>query len=159
MLQKVYLYIINQRISVAIDYFLDLQKRTASAFVVCALLSSCSLAFNKNPRSSQTELSQPETKVKLVNASFYGGRNEELSAKTASGEAFDASQLTAAHRTLPFGTKVRVNNPKTGKSVIVRINDRGPFIKSRELDITRAAAEQIGIVDSGVEGVEMSLVD
>jgi rare lipoprotein A len=77
-------------------------------------------------------------------ASWYA-----LSSKTASGERMNASKLTAAHRSLRFGTKLRVTNSRTGKSVIVRINDRGPFIRGRVLDLSKAAASQIGMIRSG----------
>jgi rare lipoprotein A len=84
-------------------------------------------------------------------ASWYGpgfaGR------KTANGEIFDPGLLTAAHRTLPFNSRVRVTNASTGQSVIVRINDRGPFIAGRIIDLSRAAAEVIGLTGSGVAQV------
>lgn len=89
-------------------------------------------------------------------ASFYGRRF--AGRRTANGETFDPRQLTAAHRTLPFGSLVRVTNPRNGRSVTVRINDRGPFIKGREIDLSRAAAEQIGLVKRGVGKVELALV-
>lgn len=69
--------------------------------------------------------------------------------KTASGEVFDNSKLTAANRTIPFGTKIKVTNLNNGKEVIVRINDRGPFHASRSLDMSRAAFEEIGDARSG----------
>lgn len=72
------------------------------------------------------------------------------SGHVASGGRFDPGSLTAAHRTLPFGTKVRVTDPKTGRSVIVTINDRGPFGKGRILDVTPAAARALGMIDRGV---------
>lgn len=101
----------------------------------------------------------PRAPGKLVNVSFYGGSgsNHKLSRKTASGEPFNAEELTAAHRTLPFGTKVRLSNPETGKEVVVRVNDRGPFIRGREMDITHAAAREIGMIHAGVEQVEMTV--
>lgn len=77
-------------------------------------------------------------------ASWYA-----LTSKTASGERMNPSLLTAAHKSYKFGTMLRVQNRKNGKSVIVRINDRGPFIKGRMLDLSRAAAQQIGIKDTG----------
>jgi rare lipoprotein A len=79
-------------------------------------------------------------------ASFYSYRK----AKTASGSSFDRDQLTAAHRTLPLGTKVRVMDVATGKSVVVWITDRGPFIRSRVLDLSLGAARTLGIEDRGV---------
>ncbi|MCU0831509.1 MAG: septal ring lytic transglycosylase RlpA family protein [Rhizobiaceae bacterium] len=77
-------------------------------------------------------------------ASWYA-----LTSRTASGEMMNPAKLTAAHKTLPFGTKLKVTNPRNGKSVIVRINDRGPFTKGRSLDLSKAAAHQIGLVSRG----------
>lgn len=86
-------------------------------------------------------------------ASWYGpgfaGR------KTASGERFDPRSLTAAHRTLPFGTTVRVTNTDNGKSVVVRINDRGPYTGKRIIDLSKAAAREIGMLHAGTAGVEV----
>lgn len=76
--------------------------------------------------------------------------------KTASGEKFRSNKLTAAHRTLPFNTKVKVTNLKTGKSVKVRINDRGPFVAGRIIDLSKRAARKIGLVDEGVGQVRIS---
>jgi rare lipoprotein A len=75
--------------------------------------------------------------------------------KTANGERFEPKGLTAAHRSLPFGTKVRVTNLKTRKSVVVRINDRGPFKKHRVIDLSLGAAAAIGLVRAGVAKVEL----
>ena len=68
-------------------------------------------------------------------------------------------QLTAAHRTLPFGSLVRVTNPRNGRSVVVRINDRGPFVRGRSIDLSRAAAEEIGLIRSGHGRVELELLE
>ncbi|HEX5777538.1 MAG TPA: septal ring lytic transglycosylase RlpA family protein [Xanthobacteraceae bacterium] len=87
-------------------------------------------------------------------ASFYS-----YDQPTASGERFNPGALTAAHRTLPFGTKVRVTDVKSRKSVVVRINDRGPFIKGRIIDVSRAAAQQLGMIGRGVAQVEMHVVN
>jgi rare lipoprotein A len=73
--------------------------------------------------------------------------------RTASGERMNASSLTAAHRSFGFGTKLKVTNKRNGKSVVVRINDRGPFIKGRVLDLSKAAAQNIGMVASGTAQV------
>ena len=78
-----------------------------------------------------------------VTATWYG--NELAGNRTASGEIFNPNGLTAAHRTLPFGTCLRVGNPKTGKSVKVRVNDRGPFTKGISLDLSAGAARAIGM--------------
>ena len=81
-------------------------------------------------------------------ASWYA-----LYSKTASGERMNPARLTAAHRSLRFGTKLRVTNNRNGRAVIVRINDRGPFIRGRVLDLSRAAANSIGMVKSGTAKV------
>ena len=86
-------------------------------------------------------------------ASFYGEGSE-----TASGEKFDPKGLTAAHPTLPFGTRLRVTNVANGRSVIVRINDRGPFVAGRAVDVSPSAAERIGIVERGVAKVKLDVV-
>lgn len=89
-------------------------------------------------------------------ASWYGpgfaGR------RTANGETFDPGQLTAAHRTLPFNSRVRVTHLQSGESVIVRINDRGPFTGGRIIDLSRAAAEQVGLLGSGIARVRLELL-
>ena len=89
-------------------------------------------------------------------ASWYGpgfhGR------QTANGETFDMNDLTAAHRTLPFGTRVRVTNEATDESVVVRINDRGPHARSRVIDLSKEAAEDIGLVSTGVGRVKLEVL-
>jgi rare lipoprotein A len=83
-------------------------------------------------------------------ASVYGYRG----GKTASGERAEPSALTAAHKSLPFGTRVRVTNRKNGRTVVVRINDRGPFVRGRVIDLTPAAARQLGF--SGLAPVTLA---
>jgi rare lipoprotein A len=87
-------------------------------------------------------------------ASFYA--NEFNGRKTASGEKFRNSKLTAAHKTLPFGTKVKVTNLKNGKSVKVKINDRGPFVAGRIIDLSKKAAKKIDMVKEGVGNVKIT---
>ena len=89
-------------------------------------------------------------------ASYYG--NELAGNRTASGERFNPRALTAAHRTLPLGSKLRVTNTANGKSVIVRINDRGPFAKSRLIDVSYAAAKQIQMIRAGHARVKLELL-
>jgi rare lipoprotein A len=90
-------------------------------------------------------------------ASYYGA--ELAGNRTASGERFNPNALTAAHRTLPLGTRLRVTNKANGKSVIVRVNDRGPFAKGRILDLSRAAAERISMVRSGTARISIARAD
>jgi rare lipoprotein A len=82
-------------------------------------------------------------------ASFYGG------GRTASGEVSGPKEFTAAHRSLPFGTLVLVTNTRNGKTVVVRINDRGPFGRARIIDLSRAAARELGMIDSGTAAVSI----
>jgi len=86
-------------------------------------------------------------------ASFYAGQFHGR--KTANGETFNMAQLTAAHPSLPFGTWVRVTNLRNGKDVVVRINDRGPFVKGRVIDLSAGAAKEIGILKTGVVQVKL----
>lgn len=89
-------------------------------------------------------------------ASWYG---EEFAGRTtANGEIFDPAQLTAAHRTLPFGTVLDVLNPKTNQSVRVRVNDRGPYIGGRVIDLSYAAAQKIGLIEPGIGEVQIAIV-
>ena len=89
-------------------------------------------------------------------ASYYG--NELAGNRTASGEIFDPGRLTAAHRTLPLGSEVRVTNPNNGRSVIVEINDRGPYHGNRVIDLSTAAARTIGLIRSGTGRVNLALL-
>ncbi len=94
--------------------------------------------------------------VQRGKATWYGGRFH--GGPTASGERFDKNALTAAHRTLPFGSIVRVTNLKNGRSVKVRINDRGPFGKGRIIDVSEAAARKLRMIRAGVVPVEVEVV-
>ena len=111
-----------------------------------ALAISCTLALTPVASAQATEGA----------ASWYGpgfhGR------QTASGETFDQNDLTAAHRSLPFGTQVRVTYEGTGESVVVRINDRGPFHGNRVIDLSREAAEEIGLLGAGVGDVRLEVM-
>jgi rare lipoprotein A len=78
--------------------------------------------------------------------------------KTANGERFNSAELTAAHPSLPFGTRLRVTNTTTGKSVVVRVNDRGPFVKGRVVDVSYSAAQALGMVNSGTANVKLDVV-
>ncbi|MDP2807661.1 MAG: septal ring lytic transglycosylase RlpA family protein [bacterium] len=92
--------------------------------------------------------------VQLGLASFYG--REFHGRKTANGEIFDMEAMTAAHRTLPFGTMVKVTNLKNEQSVVVKINDRGPFVEGRIIDLSQGAAKKIEI--DGVEQVRLEII-
>lgn len=104
----------------------------------------------------------PSTPIKPLKvwtgiASWYGPRFQGR--VTANGEPFDMTALTAAHPTLPFGSLVRVTNPRSGKSQVVRINDRGPFIEGRELDVSYAVANKIGLINGGLVRLRLELLE
>lgn len=118
-------------------------------FTLATLPSNAQSRFNKENRP--VKISQPTGK-----ASFYGKKWNGR--KTASGEVFNTDSLTCAHKTLPFGTMLKVTNQKNGKSVIVRVTDRGPYIEGRIIDLSLAAATKIDMVHSGVAPVEIAQV-
>jgi rare lipoprotein A len=89
-------------------------------------------------------------------ASWYG--DQFHGRRTANGEKFDMNGLTAAHRSLPFGSRVKVTNQKTKDSVVVRINDRGPYAGNRLIDLSRAAAKRLRFIDSGVAPVKLEVL-
>ena len=89
-------------------------------------------------------------------ATYYGGRFHGR--RTASGEIYNQHALTCAHRSLPFDTQLVVTNPDNGKSVEVRVNDRGPFVQGRDIDLSYAAAKEIGIILQGVAPVEVMVI-
>ncbi|MGJ8525675.1 Endolytic peptidoglycan transglycosylase RlpA [Halomonadaceae bacterium LMG 33818] len=90
-------------------------------------------------------------------ASFYS--NWFNGRRTASGDIFSNSKMTAAHMTLPFGTRVQVTNLRNGRKAIVTINDRGPYVSHRIIDLSRAAAEHLHMVDSGVQHVQLKILN
>jgi rare lipoprotein A len=125
------------------------------------LVVACSTGTQKRPYSqesfdeiSSTQSSQSDETTGL--ASWYGQKFHRK--RTASGERFDMNDFTAAHRTLPFGSKIRVWNIKTGKSVVVRVNDRGPFSKKRLIDVSYAAGRALGMLKSGVSRVRIQVL-
>ena len=93
---------------------------------------------------------------KTVTASFYSTRYNGR--RTASGQRFSSSSLTAAHRSLPFGTRVKLTNVKNNRSVVVRVTDRGPFVKGREISVTRLAARRLGFIRAGTTEVTMEVL-
>ena len=110
------------------------------SLAVAAAVLACTLGIT----SASAEDAKPLQKGV---ASWYGPGFHGK--KTANGERFNTHALTAAHKTLPFGTKVRVTNESTGKSVVVRINDRGPYAHGRVIDLSKAAAQAVGIEGVG----------
>jgi len=121
------------------------------AIALVAVLAGCSTAPDRSRPGSEAPTRSSGTEVGRGKASWYGPGFHGK--RTASGERFDMHELTAAHRTLPFGTRVRVRNPQNGREVVVRINDRGPQARDRIIDLSKAAAGAIDLVQAGVAPV------
>ena len=121
-------------------------------FLPVAVLVACA-ACHHAVRPPDRPPERPPEPVREGMASFYGPGFEGRA--TASGERFDPADLTAAHRTLPFGTRVRVTNLDNGRSVVVRINDRGPYAKGRILDLSLAAARALDMLHRGTARVRL----
>ena len=119
--------------------------RPLSALALFTLLAGCA-SHDIDPRGYD----------KTGTASYYGSRHHGK--RTASGEPFNQHGMTAAHRSLPFGTRVKVTNLNNERSVVVRINDRGPHARGRIIDLSRAAAERIGMLRSGTAPVRLERV-
>lgn len=103
--------------------------------------------------SSHLDLSNTLTGIASYYAAKFHGR------RTASGEIFNTNAMTAAHLTLPFGTKLKVTNLKNGQSVVVRVNDRGPHVRGRIIDLSVAAAKKIGLVHAGTTRVKLEVFE
>lgn len=116
------------------------------------LLFLCFIALGA--KSQNVAAKTTDTTKKIIFTTYYAKKFEGR--KTTSGQRYRAAKFTAAHRTLPFGTMVKVKNLRTGKTVEVRVNDRGPFSKKFSLDISQAAAKALGIYRLGYARVEIS---
>ncbi len=133
-----------------------------TASVAIILLSSCTPSVRfASVKFSKIAASGPEpdnvTSVITGKASYYSDKFHGR--RTASGSTYNKNELTAAHRTLDFGTIVRVTNILNNKIVVVKITDRGPFVTGREIDLSRAAAEQLGMIQSGVIDVKIEVLE
>jgi len=117
------------------------------------ILSFCFLFLQGKAQNSDSS-NEPDSIRKTVLATYYHRKFEGR--RTTSGAKYRAKKFTAAHRTLPFGTMIKVTNPNNGKSVIVKVNDRGPFSKKLAIDLSERAAKQIGIYNQGVARVKLS---
>ena len=107
-------------------------------------------ASSTAPAAHEPEWTQ-KGRVSWYGPGFHGRR-------TANGEVFDTNELTMAHRTLPFGTEVRVTNLANGRSVVLRVNDRGPYVRGRIADLSHAAATRLGFVDDGVTRARIEVI-
>ena len=125
------------------------KKELLTVFFImgCILFCACATA----------PLRQKSGSRQVGTASWYG--RQYHGRKTASGEIFNMNDMTAAHPTLPFGTMVRVTNLRNGLSIVVRINDRGPFLKSRIIDLSYAAAKEVRMIQRGIVKVEVLVLE
>ena len=121
--------------------------------ILFLLIALALLGCSSTPSNSSN---QPTGYTESGKASFYAMKFQFR--KTANGERFNQMALTAAHKQLPFGSKVEVTNVKNGKSVVVRINDRGPFIKGRIIDLSRTAFSRIAHLDTGIIDVRIKVI-
>ena len=136
--------------------------RVAAVGVVGGALALSLSCLKHAPASLPEQPQAPRmqsTSAVPMKASHYGRNDGFEGRKTASGEVFRSDGLTAAHKTLPFGTKLEVTNPDNGKRVTVRVNDRGPFVKGRQIDLSTKAAEKLGVEDEGVAEVVVTPLD
>ena len=134
-----------------------LRHATAAAAAVIATVAAVAIAACGPPakaREKRVGTAQPASgKVQYGLGSWYGGRHH--GGPTASGERYNRHAMTAAHRTLQMNTRVRVTNQRNGRSVIVRINDRGPYVKGRIIDVSEAAAAQLWMKEAGIVPVKV----
>lgn len=129
------------------------------AILISASMWGCSSVQPKVPSAppAGTNSVDRPAYVEIGKASFYA--NVHQSKKTASGEIYDQKLNTAAHKKLPFGTNVRVTNVENGKTVVVKINDRGPFVKGRILDLSKSAFSSIASTASGIIEVKIEVIE
>ena len=140
-------------------------RLTKPVFSLCAalLLSACASPSTEVGGARSTSATAPTPvastdegrQLETGQASWYGKRYHGRT--TASGAPFDMNAMTAAHKTLPFGTKVKVTNVANGREVTVTINDRGPFVAGRIIDLSRGAAAKLGFLDAGVTEVRVEV--
>lgn len=131
-------------------------KKINLLFLLLLLIFTTSCAVKRHHRISYFKKYPPKKYVEIGYASWYGKKFHGR--PTASGEIYNMYDLTAAHKKLPLGTYVRVTNLANRKSVIVKINDRGPFVKGRIIDLSYAAAKKIGMAEKGVQKVKIEIV-
>jgi rare lipoprotein A len=125
----------------------SLEQHRKTSFVTRVAVTRKHTPFASHKNAAETQVASHGL------ASFYTEGTQ-----TANGERFDTRQLTAAHPTLPFGTRLRVTNVATGRSVTVRVNDRGPFVPGRVVDVSQSAAETLGMVGGGIAKVKLDVV-
>ncbi len=140
---------------------MNYQTLTGLTALVATLTIATAASATPSVNSTQPHVSVASKQLiaqSVGKASFYGGGANEGGPLTANGERYSPGGMTAAHRTLPFGTRVRVTSPNSGRSVVVRINDRGPFIGGRIIDLSVGAARAIGLTSVGVGTVRMEVL-
>lgn len=139
----------------------NLIKLAAALLTVMTIIGcSSSPKYRRQPVDTKFKWQGERQEVlftRLGNASYYG--DEFVGRKTACGEVYSHSRFTAAHRSWPFGTRVRVTNLKNNSSVVVIINDRGPFVPDRMIDLSKGAAQKIGMMKDGIVKVKLEVLE
>lgn len=162
--------VVSDKIVIGANLFQIRGRWIRATSAAATALALCAFADAPTPASSLAdELSATvdaedavfasEAEVQLIGsgrASYYADKFDGR--RTASGEIFDQDEMTAAHRTLPMGSLVKVTCEKTGRSVTVRVNDRGPFTGSRVIDVSKAAARELGMINAGLTDVTLELL-
>jgi rare lipoprotein A len=120
-------------------------KSLSPALAAALLVFLSSPSFAAHPGLVQTGIAS------YYHDSLHGNR-------TASGQVYDKNKMSAAHKTLPLGSRVRVTDKRTGKSIVVRVNDRGPFVKGRVIDLSRRAAKELGMIRRGITPVKVEVL-
>lgn len=129
------------------------------AILLASIASGCGQLISSQrlvPTAARAPIPAAPGSSQIVKASYYG--DESRGRRTASGERYDPNQLTAASRKLPLCSLVHVTNPENGRSVVVRINDHGPYVRGRSLDLSKAAARRLGLIHKGVGRVKIARV-
>lgn len=135
-----------------------LSKKPANSLVKLRPSGDCSKSCKEIADKSNKKIEKPalakQYQSNMVNVSYYDLPGN----RTSNGEVFDPNKMTAAHKRLPFDTIVQLSNPENGKSVHVRINDRGPFVANRKFDVSKGAAEYLGIIKDGIATLQVKII-
>ena len=137
----------------------EMRIRLFVALLALALLAGCSgPTVTRGPMGTSARSSAPTVAHRHATSVAHGGSLGTHAGSVGVASYYDAGGLTAAHRTLPFGTRVRVTNTANGRSVVVKIADRGPFIRGRSIDLSHSAAQAVGMTETGLAKVRMEVL-
>jgi rare lipoprotein A len=126
------------------------------SLIASVIIASCTPIYRQGGDSSGSSGNSGKNWAETGEASWYGGKFHGR--QTASGEVYDMHGISAAHKTLPLGTQIRVTNLTNNRQLVMRINDRGPFVKGRIIDCSREAARQLGFLEAGITQVRIEVI-